>query len=245
MGTNTIPSAVTGETIPQEHHNSIKEALGNDLVPRDTDGIATANQGDIGTSSLPFKRAQITSGFFFAGQILPFHSYNGALTPGHGWMKCDNRIVNEANYNTEHGAGSWATYIVSSLLDGKYLPQLTGSVYLVGESTTTQTGAAPITSVGNSSNQADLSHTHSHTHKWYESNAANSVDGVFDAAGSGLAIPTAAAKTNNGGHLAVSTLNSDSPLGDSYVETDATSGGGAAVNIQPESIEVIYYMRII
>ena len=54
MGTNTIPSAVTGNVIPKEHHNSVKEALAQDHVPRDVDGIATAVEGSLGTSSFPW-----------------------------------------------------------------------------------------------------------------------------------------------------------------------------------------------
>ncbi|MCB0421149.1 MAG: hypothetical protein KDD61_09135 [Bdellovibrionales bacterium] len=54
MGTNTIPSASDGTPIPASDHNSIKEALGNDLVPRNTSGVATAVQGNLGTTTYPW-----------------------------------------------------------------------------------------------------------------------------------------------------------------------------------------------
>jgi len=56
MGTNSIPSATTGTIIPATHHNSLKEALTTDLVPRDISGNPSANAGDLGSSSLPWLR---------------------------------------------------------------------------------------------------------------------------------------------------------------------------------------------
>lgn len=59
MGTNTIPSAINGNVIPPEHHNSLKEALGQDLVPRDTNGVPSDLSGQIGTSSYGWLRGFI------------------------------------------------------------------------------------------------------------------------------------------------------------------------------------------
>jgi hypothetical protein len=56
MGTNTIPSAVDSTVIPASDHNSIKEAMAGDLVPRNTSGVPTAEAGGLGTSSLPWSQ---------------------------------------------------------------------------------------------------------------------------------------------------------------------------------------------
>ncbi len=65
MGTNTIPSATSGNVIPKEHNNAIKEALGVDFVPRDVDGIPTAVAGSLGTATFTWLRmffGQVASG---------------------------------------------------------------------------------------------------------------------------------------------------------------------------------------
>lgn len=59
MGTNNIPSANPLTVIPSSHHNSLKEALGNDLVPRNTSGVPTNEAGDLGTSTYRFKDLKI------------------------------------------------------------------------------------------------------------------------------------------------------------------------------------------
>lgn len=51
MGTNTIPSATSGTTIPASHHNAIKSALAENLVPRNTAGNATDLAGSFGSST--------------------------------------------------------------------------------------------------------------------------------------------------------------------------------------------------
>jgi len=249
MGTNTIPTAVTGTAIPASDHNSLKEAMGNDLVPRNTSGVATADQGDLGSSSLPFKRAAITSGYWMAGDIKPMHTYNGVLTPGQGWMKCDGRVINSTNYDAEHGAGSWVKYVISSLVDGKYLPDITGDKYLSGVSTTAQTGAAPITEVGNASNQIDNSHTHStpsHNHQWYDRTAGNHSK-TYNSGGSAVDIgitnePVSVKR------ITTTTTGAGLHPDDSYTSNSGGTTGSAqsaTQSIQPRSVEVVYYMRII
>ncbi len=54
MGTNTLPTAVSGNIIPKEHHNGLKQAMETDWVPRNSSGVATENAGSLGTSSLPW-----------------------------------------------------------------------------------------------------------------------------------------------------------------------------------------------
>ena len=45
MGTGLLPSAVDGTVIPSTDHNSIKDVLTEDLVPRNISGVATAVAG--------------------------------------------------------------------------------------------------------------------------------------------------------------------------------------------------------
>lgn len=54
MGLNNIPTATDGTVIPSSHHNSIKEALTADLVPRNVDGIPQELAGSLGTITFPW-----------------------------------------------------------------------------------------------------------------------------------------------------------------------------------------------
>jgi len=251
MGTDPITAASDGTVIPAADHNSLRSAFLEDLVPRNTSGIATTLAGDLGTSSLEFLKAHIASGYFFAGQILPMHTYNGVATPGHGWMLCDGRIINETNYDAEFSSTDWDTYIISSILDGKYLPNLTGNKYLSGKSATAQTGASPITEVGLASNQQSVpNHTHTinaHKHKWYEANDVNTTDQSWDTGGSLTNITQnskAALKLGIEAHGGSS--NSPQDLWTENTSTGPTGSDGAETfSIQPRSVEVVYYMRII
>jgi hypothetical protein len=239
--------------------------MAGDLVPRNVSGVATADGGDVGTTALPFKRAAITAGYFFAGQIISMHTYNGLLSPGHGWMKMDGRIINEANYNTEHGAGSWATYVISSALNGKYLPDTTSRLFLSGRSTTTEDGSVAIATEGNSFNQIDLQHSHTisnhthtipdHNHQWYDNTGTGATpDNTYNSGGGSTNI-TLNSKTG-GNHVVMSNSAGNAPA-DSYTDTHVfgtTGAGGTSPtanalttnqDIQPYSIAVIYYMRII
>ena len=51
MGSNTIPAAVSNNVIPASHHNSIRSALAENHVPRNTAGVATNEGGSIGESA--------------------------------------------------------------------------------------------------------------------------------------------------------------------------------------------------
>jgi hypothetical protein len=246
MGLATLPSAIDGTPIPASHHNAIVAAMQVNMVPRNASSVATNNAGTLGESSLAWLRAYITTGYFFPGMIMPVHTYNGAVSPGHGWMKCDGRIINETNYNTEHGAGSWASYIGSTALDGKYLPNLAAK-YLTFAATTTQTGASPLTFIGNANNQINIQHSHtvaSHSHRWADY------------------LGTTPAKTWNSEGSAITLDHWDNPTYNDFASTALltppgqdyyTEAGSPATNngltttqtIAPESLETIAYMRII
>jgi hypothetical protein len=247
MGTETIPDRANSTVIDQSWFNIVKSAIKGDWVPRNSSGVATTLGGSIGTSALVWLKAHIAAGYWSVGDLKIHHSFNGAIGPGQGWMLCDGRQITEALYDTEHGAGSWASYVGSSTLTNKYLPDFS-SKYPVGASTT-QDGSIAITSVGNASNQINLAHTHTtpaHAHKWYDATAA----GTPDLDGAGNSFVGGVGKTAGQGHLVVSTVGSDnSPNADKSTDTSgggtSGSGGSATQSIQPESIAVQYYMRII
>jgi hypothetical protein len=63
MGSNTIPDATTGQIIPASDHNSLKEALGVDHVPRTAAGVATNKAGSLGTSLLKWLNSYVNKIF--------------------------------------------------------------------------------------------------------------------------------------------------------------------------------------
>lgn len=188
-----------------------------------------------------------------AGDMKQFHSYNGLLSPGQGWMLCDGRQITETNYNTEHGAGSYATFI-SPLINGslvnKFLPAMDNK-FAVGKNSTPQDGSIALTFEGNASHEVNLSHSHtvnSHNHQWYDKNPGTAAAATtFDASGSGITIGTAISP--GGVAILASALGTDVDLvGASYTSNSSpgtNSGGSATQNIKPESLAVSYYMRIV
>ncbi len=168
MGTANIPAASDGTIIPAADHNALASALKDNLVPRNASGDAEADAGELGTDTYPWKKAAITAGYFFPGQVMMFHDFNGTLSPGQGWMKCNGDVVSEANYDAIHGAGSWDEYVGSSPLSSKNLPNMNNK-FPVGATNTTQTGSSAITFEGNASHQINLAHTHvvsAHRHQY-------------------------------------------------------------------------------
>jgi hypothetical protein len=51
MGIGNINSATDGTTIPSAHHNSLKDALCVDVVPRNVSGVVTNEAGSLGSST--------------------------------------------------------------------------------------------------------------------------------------------------------------------------------------------------
>lgn len=249
--TNTLTS-VSGGKVRTSHVNQYFQAFAQTIVPRNSSGVAANNGGDLGTSSVSWKNAHITTGYWEAGDIKCHHTYNGLLTVGQGWMLMDGRIVNSTNYDAEHSSGDFATFIVSTLLDGKRLPNLNAK-YITGAASTTQDGSVAITSVGNTSNVINLIHTHTqNSQRWYEPNAAAthelrdstgatvllSIPGITDAGhgiGTGRCSSFASGITN-GGCISISAFEE---------HIDTANGLSASENIRPESIEFTCYMRII
>lgn len=263
-GTGNIAQIVTS-IVQRAHVNDIRSALYQDLVPRDASGTTTSLGGNIGTATYQWLKARIASGYWQAGDIKIHHTYNGAVGIGEGWMLMDGRQITQANYDTEHGSGHWATYVGSSTLVNKYLPNMSAK-YTVGAATTTQDGSIAITFSGNASNQVNLQHTHSHTlepQAIYVRQFSTTDDQIYS---DGTVIPNTdphsiargTAKnslsllvgnsTNINATLGANTVNP--PAASLYTSGDSTyittgNGGSTTQSIQPESLQVVYYMRVI
>lgn len=214
-----IPTRANGRVIDETWFNIFQQILGGDILPRAADGNTLNEAGNLGDDSHAWLKAFIQSGYWAPGDVKLHHSFQGAISPGQGWMKCNGQQVNQTNYDAQHGTGSWAKYVGSSPLLNKYLPLMQGR-YPVGTNLTTQDGSASLTPVGNTNHQVNLSHSHtvnSHSH------SLSTTVAISDASG----IPVA-----NG-----SSTGASSP---------GTSGAlSSTQSVQPESIEFEYYMRII
>jgi len=259
MGSNTISQAIGGVTAVVSDVNQYFTAITGDLLPRNSSGVVTNIMGSLGSTTYKWLKLHVESGYWSIGDVKYFHSYNGLLTASQGWMKCDGRLINEANYNTEHGAGSWASYIGSSAIDGKYLPDM-GGRYLTGAASTTQDGSIAFTYTGNAGSQIDIAHTHTqpththaggnHNHSWYQDNGAG-VASSYDTGGSSSNIIDGGASTGidvAGGSATLGlsyNTNNDSTVTGSGGDDVTGSALSATQTIKPESLETIVYMRII
>lgn len=236
MGTENITTRENTYTIDERWFNEFRAALIGDIAPR-VDGVSTDQTHSIGSATHKWLRAFIRRGHFKLGSIKLHHSFNGAAPIGQGWMLCDGRLINEANYNTEHGAGAWATFVGISPLDGKYLPDFNDR-YLMGKSATTQSGAGAINAEGNPGHQVTIAHNH----RWLQYVAgAGSIGKVGNAAGAMVNVPYPYAK--NGSTDCVLVAQGLSVNG--VLTKDAyTENGSQTYNIKPEAIEFQVYMRV-
>lgn len=162
MGLINIPTRANGQNVDETWFNRLKSALVGVFVPRNTSGTPETEAGSLGTSTYRFKKAYITAGDLFVGAIKFKYRYTSVTVPiDKGWMLMDGRIINEANYDAEHGAGSWAAHgVASSPIAGKYLPNTDGKYFrgVTGAVNNTQAGTVAITTSGSAS--VDPSHTH-------------------------------------------------------------------------------------
>lgn len=256
MGTGNLTDQNDGEVADAADVNQIISATKTDIVPRNASGFPTANAGSIGTTAYPFKSANITTGSFFTGMIMPMIDYNGAISPGQGWFPCSGAIINSTNYDAIHGAGSWTTYIGSSDLDGLYAPNINNNKYIVGSTTTTDDGTTAITTTGNTSHSSPVSaHTHSitsHVHAWAAGNSQTDDMLYYDVSGNETPFGTSPGTKSNTYYA----LNSEQSGGTTQFEnatlyTSSNGGGNTGsdgshnVNVQPESYKVQYFIRIV
>lgn len=170
------------------------------------------------------------------GSMHMHHTYNGATPYGRKWMLCNGDIINQTNYDAQHGTGAYERdCVASSPIVGKYLPNMVNK-YPVGAAATTQTGSSAIGPVGLESHWLVQG---AHSHKWYDARTAGLDDLTWNNVYSPVAI-TPNAKSDSVKHIAYSNTESYG-IDDSYTDT----AGGISQSIQPESIQVVYIMRVI
>jgi microcystin-dependent protein len=173
------------------------------------------------------------------GEIKAFHSFNGTIAIPRGWMQCDGSVVGSTAYDAIHGSGAYTSDGLSALLlHGKYTPNLTNR-YLIGAATTTASGSSPIGTTGNSSHQINLNHDHSHSHVWqkYVGDSSHSTDGQNAA----LTV-----ETGSGGYgILIGDKGSGVHVGGNpQTDTNSAANLSSTQSIKPESIEVIYIIRV-
>lgn len=258
---NSLSSSNDGDTITADLFNQYFQAFRGNIVPRNSSGVPTDLAGTLGESAKRFLKAFIASGYWNCGDIKYHEDFGGTKPVGQGWMKADGRVVNQTNYDTEHGAGAWATYIVSSCLDGVTLPDF-DNMYAVGETTSSQWGDA----VGNSSHQINIAHTHTmphthstpnHVHKIFEWTDFSNDAEIYNSSGNANSM-SKAANSSTTAQWVVDVGDPDNALAeDAYTNN---SGGGttgsasssttsselsSTQSIQPRSIKLGVYVRII
>lgn len=245
MSTDTIPARQGGQVIYADWFNLLRQVLSGDLVPRNSGAIPQDGIGGLGTAVFKWIRAYILSGHWSAGDIKPRYSFAGNAPVGQGWMLCDGRQVTQAAYETEHGAGSWTTYVGTSPLLNKFLPNLV-SRYPVGISATPQDGSVAITAVG----LPDSGYLFAHNHQWFDG-ITNSADYSWILNGSPLSLNPFPLYLFAGATRSALTVygNSGSWSNQSYWTAFALGIGTALplpkVDIRPDSIETEFYMRIV
>lgn len=160
MSAETIPTRQAPQQLKKEWINFIRSVLIGDYVPRNSSAIAEDSAGALGNSTYPFKDYHVAVGENGPGDLDFIYDYAGTVEAPEGWMLCDGRVINQTNYDTEHGSGAWAAYIVSSSLVNKYLPNFNGKYMRSDSGAATQAGSSPITSEGNAGNTINLQHNH-------------------------------------------------------------------------------------
>lgn len=246
MGDNSLVRHTTGTPVTVDSAiNQYKIALSDNNIPRNADGVIENEAGELGNATYKWLEAFVRTGYFNAGDIKAHHTYNGITSIGQGWFPCNGQIISEIRYDAVHGAGSWAEYIGTSPLEGKYSPFI-GNKYLTGTSSTTQDGTLnPFTSVGNIGHTIDTVHSHTvnaHTHAVM----AQWVGGDYVIVVDSFSLPDSL--FNYDGSYKTPMSSSQIFEGVCYGSRVAQGTGDAgttAQDIQPESIEVIYYIRII
>jgi hypothetical protein len=189
------------------------------------------------------------------GVVQMFHTFNNTVALPRGWMKLNGDIVNQTNYDAIHGVGAYAADgVAASSLNGVNLPNIINK-YAVGVSNTTQDGSSAITSVGNSGNTINLQHDHGsiNSRKWHEFGSASpnngysfNSDNFANLSVFGSHVSTSGSDTG----LLVGTGSASSLSGVSGVYNDDAgvempNDLSTSQSIQPESIELIYIIKVV
>lgn len=233
MGAETIPVRYNKDethsgVIDETWYDTLTAALSENLVPR-ADGVPQTLSATLGSATYPFRRLQEASGGFRPGDFKSRHSYGGILPVSDGWMLCDGRQITKATYDAEHGAGSWDAHIVGTPFEDKYLPNFVGK-YSRGKAATNQNGDVALTSVGNQGNIKSLLHNHQ-----YNKIPSDGFDCSYDSNGAERALT-----------YQVKSWTRSFLFSSAYMPNAFTDSRLSAVqSVQPESLEVLIYMRII
>lgn len=244
MGENTLEEQINSETVASSDVNQFRTALLENHVPRNSSGSPEDEAGSLGSSSLKWFKTHIQGGCWSAGDIKPHHTFSGAAPITNGWFPCNGSIINQENYDILFGENAWDDHIKSSPLEGRYSPSML-SRYIKGSSDTTQDGNALITQVGFDNHLLNFAHIHTspaHQHQWHTNTAF----------GYSLLNRTTPSHYNMsfayGGAKKDFTVNAGGFSGFYYTENETVSTDYQSIEsktIQPHSIEVIYYIRII
>ncbi len=238
MSNDALVTRANGSTITESWYDLFRQVLSGDMYPRNGSGVATDLAGSLGSPTYKWRRGFAASGEFFVGAIKFFNSYDGLLSPGQGWMLMDGRIVNQANYDDEHGDGMWAIHVVSSPINGRYLPDMTGR-QLSGAAAVAQDGLSAFVAEGIPANTMDLRHLH----QWYKKIASTSLpDQYYNSAGSAIDLgDPGTTKSGSGKGIVRSNAFSTGFGVDLYTDKQLN----ANVSTQAEGNEAMHYMRII
>lgn len=220
--TKLIDSTITANQIRNNNITSAKLASNSVTTEAIQDGAVTAAK--IADTQVDEDVTSVLAGYLTPGFVEMFHSFNSTVSIPRGWMLCNGDTVDQTNYDAIHGAGAYTTDgVAGSPLLNKNLPAMSDR-YAVGVSDTTKDGSSAITAVGNTNHEIDLSHTHDTSHNHV---VGTGVSEQLDGTGT-FASPT------NGGDI----------LTDNYEET-SSSTLSSTTDIQPESIEFLYIIKVV
>lgn len=224
--TKFVDGSISTSTIRNSNITTAKIADGSITNAKINDRAVTTAK--IVDSAVTNAKLSTLSGKFPVGAVTKFHTYNGTVSVPRGWMILNGDVINETNYNSLHGAGTYTTDgIASSPIISKTLPSMNNR-YAIGASATTQDGSSTIAAVGNTSHQISVAHTHttSHTHNL----------GVADFA---LIATTVVALGSYGTQTSGGQVDTES------TSVASGSAGSSTQSIQPESVQFIFCMRVI
>jgi len=106
MGTDTIQTAIDGTVVPADHHNSIKGALSQDFLPRNTSGVVADEAGDLGSSTYSWKDLYVKSlNILPPGMMVP---YAGSTAPSK-WLLTDGDTIGNVGSGADHESADYET----------------------------------------------------------------------------------------------------------------------------------------
>lgn len=210
------------------NNNVTSEKIADGTVANSNFADEAVTTAKIAAATISETQTSILAGYLPPGAVQMFHSFDSTVSYPRGWMLLDGSVVNETNYDVIHGSGAYvADSVASSALLDKTLPDMTDK-YAIGVLDTTKDGSGAVDSVGNTGSTVDLTHTHetSHKHSLLTSTRQNAVS----------ATQVIAAVTTDG-------LGDEVKSGNRDITSSSTLS--ATQSIRPESIEVLYIIKVV